>query len=412
MARNRFNFTKVGIEALPVPEAGRRATYHDTKTNGLQIRVTPSGVKTFSVFRWVKGDAKPERITLGRFPDLTIEQARDMAAEINAAIARRENPNVPIRASKGEITLRALFEDFLKNRRNRRGAYLSEKSKTDYQNCFNLYLADAIAGANFADKRLSRIKDTDIAAVHAKIGRKHPTMANRALALLSSLFSYAAEKKLHTKPNPAKGIRKFPETQRERFLQADELPRFFTALAEEPNEMLRDYVLLSLLTGARRSNVLAMKWEQINFARAEWRIPTTKNGTPQTVTLSPEALTILVNRKPTEAAGFVFPSTGKVGHLADPKKGWQRILERAGIADLRIHDLRRTLGSWQAKTGASLAIVGKSLNHKSPSTTAIYARLDLDPVRESVNRATAAMYEAGGRQTKAEVKQLKKKQRA
>ena len=80
----------------------------------------------------------------------------------------------------------------------------------------------------------------------------------------------------------------------------------------------------------------------------------------------------------------------------EPKKGWKRILERAGIDNLRIHDLRRTLGSWQAKTGASLAIIGKSLNHKNQTTTAIYARLDIDPIRDSVNKATDAMMTAAG----------------
>ena len=91
----------------------------------------------------------------------------------------------------------------------------------------------------------------------------------------------------------------------------------------------------------------------------------------------------------------------------EPKKAWARLLERAGIENLRIHDLRRTLGSWQAKTGASLAIVGKSLNHKSHSTTAIYARLDLDPVRESVDRATGAILAAAGLKPSAEVVQIK-----
>lgn len=93
----------------------------------------------------------------------------------------------------------------------------------------------------------------------------------------------------------------------------------------------------------------------------------------------------------------------------EPKKGWKRILERAGIDNLRIHDLRRTLGSWQAKTGASLAIIGKSLNHKNQNTTAIYARLDLDPVRDSVNKATSAMMQAAGLNNGATVMQLKKK---
>lgn len=178
-------------------------------------------------------------------------------------------------------------------------------------------------------------------------------------------------------------------------------------MAEEPNETIRDYVLISLLTGARRTNVLEMRWQDVSFERAEWRIGMTKNGTPQTVTLSPEALEVLRNRKPQEGAVFVFSGTGKQGHLAEPKKGWTRILERAGIADLRIHDLRRTLGSWQAKTGASLAIIGKSLNHKNQSTTAIYARLDLDPVRQPVNTATSAMMAAAGLRQTADVLPIK-----
>ena len=208
--------------------------------------------------------------------------------------------------------------------------------------------------------------------------------------------------------NPAIGIKSNKEIQRDRFLQSDELPRFFKALAEESNTTIRDYILISLLTGARRSNVLAMRWQDISFERHEWRIEETKNGTPQTVALSPEAIEILQNRKPLDNAAFVFSGNGKAGHLMEPKKGWKRILERAEIDNLRIHDLRRTLGSWQAKTGASLAIIGKSLNHKNQNTTAIYARLDLDPVRDSINTATSAMLTAAGLKKPADAVPLKR----
>jgi integrase len=139
-----------------------------------------------------------------------------------------------------------------------------------------------------------------------------------------------------------------------------------------------------------------MRWDQINLDGREWRIPKAKNETPQIVTLSEEACFLLKQCKEKATNNFVFPSTGKTGHLTEPKKGWGRILKQAGIADLRIHDLRRTLGSWQACTGASLAIIEKSLNHKSPQATAIYARLDLDPVRASVEKATRAMLETAG----------------
>lgn len=130
-----------------------------------------------------------------------------------------------------------------------------------------------------------------------------------------------------------------------------------------------------------------------------------ENNDPQTVTLSAESVEILHARK--SDGEFVFPGIGKHGHLVEPKKGWLRILARAGISDLRVHDLRRTLGSWQAKTGASLVIIGKSLNHKNVQTTAIYARLDSDPVRESVARATSAMLTAGGLKPAGAVKAIR-----
>ncbi|ATG89708.1 tyrosine-type recombinase/integrase [Methylomonas koyamae] len=389
MADNKINFTKAALDALPLPEAGNRATYHDIKTNGLQLRVTSSGAKTFSLFRRVK-NGSPERVTLGRYPDMTIEQARTEATRLNGLLVQGINPNTDARALKTETTLQELFDYFLQHRRTKRGAFLSEKTKRSYRYDFGLYLS------KWSKRKLSQFKDTDFGKLHTEIGKEHPTTANRVIAMASSLFSFANEKKLFKGANPAHGIQKFPENPRDRFLQADELPAFFSALAEEENDTLRDYFLISLLTGARRSNVQEMQWSQINFDRAEWRIPTTKNGEPQTVTLTAEALEILRSRKTHNAGPWVFPGTGATGHIVEPKKAWKRVLERAGIDNLRIHDLRRTLGSWQAKTGASLAIVGKSLNHKSPSTTAIYARLDLDPVRESVDRATGAMLAAGG----------------
>lgn len=91
---------------------------------------------------------------------------------------------------------------------------------------------------------------------------------------------------------------------------------------------------------------------------------------------------------------FVFPSSNPTGHVTEPKSAWTRILDRAGIKNLRLHDLRRTLGSWQAATGASLSIIGRSLGHKNVATTAVYARLDLDPVRASVNTAADAIMAA------------------
>ena len=397
----KINFTKATIDALTLPDSGNRIDYQDTKAKGLQFRITSSGIKAFSVLRRINGTL--ERITLGRYPDMTIEQARRRAAEIGIAIANGVNPAQIKRSDKAEMTLGKLFSEYLERYAIPRG----KKTISDMQDNFRRYLG------KWENRKLSTISKRDVEKLHYKLGKEIGShTANRTLELLRSIINKGIAWELFSKVNPVVGIEKFTLKSRDRFLQADELPGFFQALGKEPNETIRDYVLLSLLTGARKANVLSMQWADINLKRGEWRIKETKNGTPQTVTLSPEVLTILRNTirniKPSEPMTFVFPGDGRSGHLIEPKKGWQRILERAGISDLRIHDLRRTLGSWQAKTGASLAIIGKSLNHKNQNTTAIYARLDLDPVRESVNTATSAMMEAGGLKKTADVLPMKR----
>ena len=383
--RKKINFTKVSLTALPLPPAGQRETYHDLKTNGLQIRTTSGGVKTFSVFRWVKGSRRPERVTLGRFPDISIEKARTMAAEINATIAKGDNPADAMRKFRDEPTLRDLFADYLE-----RHAKVHKKSWIEDQRQFDRYMK------KFSGRKLSSFQPSDFQRLHHKIGEENGNYAaNRLLSLLRAMFNRAKDWGVWTKDNPTQGIKKFKEKSRDRFLQSDELPKFFQALQDEENEAMRDYFLISLLTGARRANVLSMRWADINFDRKEWRIEETKSGDPQTIPLTPEVTSILKERKKQADSLFVFPGIGKSGHMMEPKSGWKRILTRAGLQDLRIHDLRRTLGSWQAATGSSLHIIGKSLNHKNPSTTAIYAQLNIDPVRKSVEAASEAIMKAG-----------------
>ncbi len=383
---NKFNFTKATLQNLPIPTSNKRIYYYDTKIRGLALRVTSSNIKSFVVYRWVNG--KPERITLGRFPDLTIEQARKKASEVNAVIATGRNPREEIKLIKSELTFDELFSFYLENFAKVHKVKTFKKEQEKYQRFL----------IKWSKRKLSEITTAKITELHAEIGKNNGHYeANRVLALLSILFNKAKEWNYFSKENPVVGIKRFEEHERERFLQADELPRFFQALEEEPNKAIRDYIFISLMTGARRANVLSMRWEDISFERKEWQLTETKNGKPQVIPLLDEVIDVLEERKyaiPKDNP-YVFPSFGRTGHLTEPKRGWQRILERANITDLRLHDLRRTFGSWQARTGSSLTIIGKSLNHKSPISTAIYARLDLDPVRDSIKKAAEAMLKAG-----------------
>ena len=438
---NRFNFTKTALMGLPLPDAGKRATYYDETVPKLALRVTAAGTKTFYIVKRV--GTGMAWLKLGVFPDMTVELARKEAENKLGLFAGGDNPAETRRALKAEPTLAEFFKEY--------GTRHGQKKKAwrDDQQRYRDYLEKPLGA-----KKLSAITRESIGRLLSDMERdgKAGATVNNVRALASGLFGKAIEWSYLT-DNPVKGIKTRKTNKRDRFLQANELPRFFASVGVEPNDTIRDYFLLSLLTGARRANVLAMRWNQINLAEHIWRIPDTKNGTPQNVTLSPEAAAILTTRKETADGAFVFPGDGKSGHLIEPKKGWQRIFDRDELTQLaarieaadkafpvaegealtdalkraratakrlkldtegtrmdalRIHDLRRTLGSWQAKQGASLAIIGKSLNHKSQQATAIYARLDLDPVRASVNSATAAMMEAGGMKKSAEVKELRK----
>jgi integrase len=383
VARRKFHFTRERIEALPLPANGQRSYFYDAKVRGLAIAVSPLGKKTFILYRKVSG--RPERITIGPFVDLSIDQARTRAEEMNGAIALGTNPAKERRRVRDEMTLGELFAKFIEEHAKER-----KKTWADDVGTFNLHLH------KWKLRKISSIGKEDVILLHRRIGQgRGRYAANRVVELLCTIFNLARERWGWNRENPAANVQPYPERKRERFLQGDELPAFFESLAQEVNETVRDYVFISLLTGARRSNVQEMRWLEISWDRATWRIPQTKSGEPQTVALSPIAIRILETRRAASLTQWVFPGTGRSGHLVEPKTAWKRILKRAGIEDLRLHDLRRTLGSWQAATGASLPVIGKSLGHKSLAATQIYAHLELDPVRASVNRATDAMLLAG-----------------
>lgn len=159
--------------------------------------------------------------------------------------------------------------------------------------------------------------------------------------------------------------------------------------------MVQDYVMLSLMFGARQANILAMRWDEINFDLNIWRIPKTKNGSSHTLPITEDIRPILQRRYENRTSeDWVFPSDGRTGHLVEPKSAWKTLRNRAGLKDLRMHDLRRTLGSILALTNHGLPIIGKVLGHKSPVSTQIYARLADEPVREAMNTAHRRIMEA------------------
>lgn len=394
---HRFPFTDVRLKKLPIPAKGR-TRYYDTQVPSLCLRVTHTGVLTFGVYRWRTKGGQPLQISLGRYPGMTIKEARAMALEKNLQINQGINPNTALHTSRQELSLQELFNSVLGRE------WRNLKSLKNVKSIFKCHLK------HLGSRLLSEITADTVATLHAKIAdNRGKYIANRSVEVISSLFNYA-KKYGYVGPNPASDVEYEKEKERDRFIQPSEMPQFFKALNEEPNQTLRDFFILLLLTGVRRSNLLAMRWEEINFPERFWHIEDTKNGESQNVTLTSEAIRILEKRK-NNGSDYVFESTtSKSGHIEEPKSAWRRILTRAGIKDLRVHDLRRTFGSYQVAQNASLQIVGKSLNHKSLQATRIYARLNMDPVRESVERGTQAILKAGGLAKQADVLTFEKKE--
>jgi integrase len=247
------------------------------------------------------------------------------------------------------------------------------------------------------DRKLSTIRVSEVQARMNEIGRQNgQTAANHTLTYAKAAINWCIKSGLTKSSNPWLSVSKFKLNPRERFLKPEELKRFFSALQSMVNTDVRDYLYLSLFTGARQANVLSMRWDQIDFELGTWTIPRTKSGDSQTIPLTVNALSILQERSDSQNSEWVFPGPGKTGHLVEPKKAWYGLLETAKIDDLRMHDLRRTLGSYMAMGNQSLHMIGKVLGHKSPTATQIYSRFTHDPVRQAMQKAQNDMFTAAG----------------
>jgi integrase len=226
-----------------------------------------------------------------------------------------------------------------------------------------------------------------VAALHGRIGQDTPYEANRTLALLSKMFELARRWGfvLENAANPARGIDRFREYKRDRWVTPEELPRVTVAIAQESNLYVRAAIWLYLLTGVRKTELLKACWADVDVTRCELRLPQTKAGRTHYVPLSLPAINLLQSLPREVENPYILPSTKIPGrHLVNIEKPWRRVRRAAGIEDVRLHDLRRTVGSWLAQAGNSLPLIGRVLNHTDPKTTAIYARLGDDPARQAL----------------------------
>jgi integrase len=350
----------------------------DSDLRGFGLRVHQTGRRTFIV-NYRTADGVQRRATLGGFPAASADDARRRARELLGEVLRGGDPVDERRRTRVAASFAELAEWYINEHARPRLKTARELERT----------VRRVLIPRWGSRKAESITRRDTAALHSELGKRGPYSANRTLALISAIFSTAERRGQLPEghPNPARRVERFPEHDRDRWLSVEEVARMVQVLESEPSVFVRAYFWLALLTGMRKRELLTVRWDWIDFDTATLRLPDTKTGRPHRVPLSPRALEILQSLPREHDNCFLFPGRVTGSHLsvAAIDQAWRRIRQTAGAGDAHIHDLRRTVGSWLAQHGASLHLIGAVLNHSTPSTTAVYARIADANVRAALD---------------------------
>ncbi|MBA4033797.1 MAG: integrase [Bradyrhizobium sp.] len=378
-ATGPINLTDAVVKRLPPPATGHIIVW-DATVAGFGCRVTAAGAKSYVMNYRVRGSGQQRRVTIGAASSWSASSARDKAKELRRIVDDGGDPRGDEEEAREAATMADLMRRFDTEYLPRRRASTARA----YRGMIKKHI-----GPFFGKfQKVADVEYADIDRLHRRVTATGSTyVANRCAALCSRMFSLAIKWGIRT-DNPAKGIERNAETKRKRYMSADERRRLMLALAEHPDRQFVAVVLLLMLTGARKGEVLGMKWADVTLAKDKgvWLIPgsSTKQRVDHSAPISGAAVAILKSIE--RRSEFVFPSDGKTGHLVDIKKGWAALCKTAAITGLRMHDLRHSFASQLASSGASLPLIGALLGHSSPTTTHRYAHLFDDPQRAAVEK--------------------------
>ena len=414
------NLTKRTIDAFRY--RGGWDVHWDDQVPGFGVRVYPTGKKAFVLSYRSRG--RKRLMVLGRFgADLTLDQARTKARKERVRVGEGADPLEEKRTAGRGRTFGDLIDDFMERHvqaRNLKTEHaIRRRLERNLPAGWKRRNADAIEAWEFED-------------LHRKIGATRPYEANRLLEILRAMYRDAPRWKYLPPgaPNPLNGIEKFSEKKRQRWVTPEEVPALVHAIDEEPNVYVRAALWLYLLTGLRKSELLAARWSDIDWTRAQLRLPNTKSGGEQRAALSAPAVMILRATPRLAGNSYILPGATDGSHLVNISKPWLRVRARAtvrqwaegdspevirlierlrqhldrdptydecvaaarglrlelptGLVDVRLHDLRRTVGSWLTQAQVDLNTIREALRHASIATTLVYSRLGADPARAAI----------------------------
>ncbi|MBL4574618.1 MAG: integrase family protein [Opitutaceae bacterium] len=407
----RINFTKASLQSLKPAPNGKRYYVYDKKVNGLCLSVTKTSTKSFLVYRKLKGN--PIRVTLGRFPDIKIEQARKMAEKILGKLADGKNPIQEKRAARRRgVTLGEVFEDYLETR----GSNLSANTLSNYKTIMASHLCD------WKVKPMSKISRDMVERKHKKLSIVSATSANRTMRVLRALFNYANGKYENEEghglfpDNPVTRLTHLKawnkESRRQNKIKNSELGDWLIAvlaLSQSDDEFTRtssDYLQFTLLNGLRRREAASLLVTDVDFNEKTFTIRNTKNKNPITLPMSDYTEKLLLRRCKGKDDKYVFTGQQKDKPINDPRKQIAIVRENSGVYFTH-HDLRRTFISIAESLDISAYAVKKLVNHSTGGdVTAGYVIMDVERLRLPMQKISDFVLKHAGLKSSSEIVSL------
>lgn len=343
-------------------------------------------------------------ITIGRHGSpWTPEMARREAQKLLGDIAAGNDPSIARDAEKNNPLVYDLANAYLHEHveAKRKGS-----TAIGYRDLLTRIALPAVGRMRVAD-----VTHSDMARLHHRL-KEAPYQANRTLAVLSSFFTWAERHGYRARgTNPCQDVEPYKERKRDRFLSSEEMARLGQGLIEaesegEPPQAIAAIRLL-VLTGCRKSEILTLMWDHVDFQLGALRLPDSKTGA-KLVPLGAPALKLLASLPRLEGNPYVIPGNREGAHFVGLQKVWERVRSRAALSDVRVHDLRHSFASIGAIRGDSLLVIGALLGHRDQATTQRYAHLSSDPLRAAADKISGQILAALNGERPADVIQLER----
>lgn len=377
----KIKISKSTVDRLVFAERGKQVDYFDTELKGFGCRISASA-KTYFVLKRVNG--KLTRVTVGRHGVITAEQARKDAIDILSDLGKGVDVNrEKARAREKGITVAKVLERYFIARQE-----LKPRTVTTYQDLFRLYLSD------WMNRPIEEITREAVAERHLKVAKQAgKAAANNVMRTFRAIYNFANELLDDSLPvNPVKRLSNtrqwFTIERRQTLVEESDLSKWFEAVNTLDNPTIRDYLLLLLFTGARRTEMATLPWEDVDMANKTFVLTKTKNGKPLPLPMSDYIYQLFESRLASRENEFVFPGRGGKGSLVEPRKQMEKVTEQTGIT-FTVHDMRRTY------TSTIDGIVGyyelkRLLNHsaKADDVTAGYVVKNIEKLRPLMQKVT------------------------